>query len=121
MNTRTNRPPTSFTLLKSPYKAPLHPTTTTARRHWMPGDHITLTRFDGYYGPKPDWDNVSSRVIVNNAARTAALLSRDVDLIASVSGNDLANVQHVPESGVFPARRKTGLKRAAQRQFHRHQ
>jgi peptide/nickel transport system substrate-binding protein len=60
---------------------------------WVMGDHITLARFDGYFGPKPDWEKVTYRAITNDAARTAALLSGDVDLIASVPGNDLANVR----------------------------
>jgi peptide/nickel transport system substrate-binding protein len=60
---------------------------------WVPGDHITLARFDGYYGAKPDWEKVTYRAISNDAARTAALLSGDVDLIASVPGNDLVNVR----------------------------
>jgi peptide/nickel transport system substrate-binding protein len=60
---------------------------------WIMGDHITLARFDGYFGPKPDWEKVTYRAITNDAARTAALLSGDVDLIASVPGNDLANVR----------------------------
>jgi peptide/nickel transport system substrate-binding protein len=60
---------------------------------WVPGDHITLARFDGYYGPKPDWEKVTYRAITNDAARTAALLSGDVDLVASLSANDLANVR----------------------------
>ena len=59
----------------------------------MPGDHITLARFDNYYGPKPEWDKVTYRAITNDAARTAALLSGDVDLIASVPGNDLPTVR----------------------------
>lgn len=63
---------------------------------WVQGDHITLRRFDGYFGAKPDWDTVTYRAIVNDAARTAALLSGDVDLIASVPGNDLANVRANP-------------------------
>ncbi len=63
---------------------------------WVPGDHITLTRFDGYYGTKPDWDQVTYRAISNDAARVAALLSGDVDLISSVPGNDLANVRANP-------------------------
>jgi peptide/nickel transport system substrate-binding protein len=63
---------------------------------WVPGDHITLARFEGYYGPKPDWDKVTYRAITNDAARTAALLSGDVDLIAAVPGNDLANVRANP-------------------------
>jgi peptide/nickel transport system substrate-binding protein len=60
---------------------------------WVQGDHITLRRFEGYYGPKPDWETVTYRAIVNDAARTASLLSGDVDLIASVPANDLANVR----------------------------
>src|SRR5471032_3300516 len=32
---------------------------------WVPGDHITLARFEGYYGPKPDWDKVTYRAITN--------------------------------------------------------
>jgi peptide/nickel transport system substrate-binding protein len=63
---------------------------------WVPGDHITLRRFDGYYGAKPDWDRVTYRAITNDAARTAALLSGDVDLIAAVPGNDLANIRANP-------------------------
>src|SRR5580698_2656475 len=35
---------------------------------WVPGDHITLTRFDHYYGIKPDWDKVTYRAITNDAA-----------------------------------------------------
>jgi peptide/nickel transport system substrate-binding protein len=60
---------------------------------WVPGDHITLARFDGYFGTKPDWERVTYRAITNDAARTASLLSGDVDLIAAVPGNDLANVR----------------------------
>jgi peptide/nickel transport system substrate-binding protein len=60
---------------------------------WVQGDHITLQRFDGYFGAAPDWESVTYRAIVNDAARTASLLSGDVDLIASVPGNDLANVR----------------------------
>ncbi len=63
---------------------------------WVPGDHITLVRFENYYGTKPDWDRVTYRAITNDAARTAALLSGDVDLIASVPGNDLARVRDNP-------------------------
>ena len=67
---------------------------------WVQGDHITLTRFDGYFGPAPEWDKVTYRAITNDAARTAALLSGDVDLIASVPGNDLAAVRGNPKLAV---------------------
>ena len=64
---------------------------------WVQGDRIVLRRFDNYYGPKPDWETVTYRPIVNDAARTAALLSGDVDLIASVPANDLENVRANPK------------------------
>jgi peptide/nickel transport system substrate-binding protein len=56
---------------------------------WVQGDHITLERFDGYFGPKPDWARVVYRPITNDAARFAALISGDTDLIAAVPANDL--------------------------------
>ena len=65
---------------------------------WVPGDHITLRRSEGYYGAKPDWEQVTYRAITNDAARTAALLSGDVDLIASVPGNDLDRGARQPEA-----------------------
>lgn len=63
---------------------------------WVPGDRIVLERFDNYYGPKPEWQKVTYRPITNDAARVAALLSGDVDLISSVPANDLANVKANP-------------------------
>jgi peptide/nickel transport system substrate-binding protein len=63
---------------------------------WIPGDRMILERYDGYFGPKPDWDRVIYRPITNDAARVAALLSGDVDLIGNVPGNDVANLQANP-------------------------
>ncbi len=40
-----------------------------------------LTRFDGYWGRKPDHDRVAMKILTNNGARTAALLSGAVDVI----------------------------------------
>jgi peptide/nickel transport system substrate-binding protein len=52
---------------------------------WVPGDRMTLARYDGYFGPKPDWERVIYRPIPGDAVRVAALLSGDLDLISSVS------------------------------------
>jgi peptide/nickel transport system substrate-binding protein len=63
---------------------------------WVPGDHITLERFDGYFGTKPDWQRVTYKPITSDASRVAALLSGDVDLISSVPGNDIATLKQNP-------------------------
>jgi peptide/nickel transport system substrate-binding protein len=64
---------------------------------WVPGDHITLERFDEYFGPKPDWQRVTYKPITSDASRVAALLSGDVDLINNVPGNDVATLKANPK------------------------
>ncbi len=56
------------------------------------GDRIEMDRFDGYWGKKPDWKHVSYRIIPNDAARTASLLSGDVDFIEFVPTSDAARL-----------------------------
>jgi peptide/nickel transport system substrate-binding protein len=63
---------------------------------WVPGDRMILQRYDGYFAPKPDWDRVIYRPITSDAARVAALLSGDVDLIGNVPGNDVASLRGNP-------------------------
>jgi peptide/nickel transport system substrate-binding protein len=63
---------------------------------WTPGDKIVLERFDGYFGTKPDWQSVTYKPITNDAARVAALISGDVDLIGNVPGTDVAGLKAKP-------------------------
>ncbi len=60
---------------------------------WVPGDHIMLERFDGYFGAKPEWQRVTYKPITNDASRVAAVLSGDVDLISNVPGNDAVDAE----------------------------
>ena len=64
---------------------------------FVPGDRIVLERFDGYFGAKPDWQRVTYKPITSDAARVAALLSGDVDLISNVPGNDIASLKQNPK------------------------
>ena len=64
---------------------------------WVRGDRMVLARFDGYFGEKPDWERVPYKPITTDAARVAALLSGDVDLIGTVPGNDVAGLQQNPK------------------------
>jgi len=56
------------------------------------GSEMVLTRYDGYWGTKPDWDKVTMRPITSDGPRIAALLSGDVDMIESPPIQDLKRV-----------------------------
>ncbi|MEO3474609.1 ABC transporter substrate-binding protein [Roseomonas sp. CAU 1739] len=57
------------------------------------GDRIVMERNDQYWGAKPHWASVTYRMITNDAARTAALLSGDVDIIDQISTSDLERLR----------------------------
>ena len=60
---------------------------------FVPQDRIVLQRNDAYWGPKPHWARATLKIISNNAARTAALLSGDVQIIESVPTTDLPGLK----------------------------
>jgi peptide/nickel transport system substrate-binding protein len=61
-----------------------------------PGDRIEMVRNDAYWAGAGAWRSVSYRIIANDAARTAALLSGDVEVIDQVSTADLARLRGDP-------------------------
>ncbi len=63
---------------------------------WTRGDRVELARFDGYWDKKPAWDKVTFRMMSNDPARTAALLSGDVDVIENVPPSDMARLGSNP-------------------------
>jgi peptide/nickel transport system substrate-binding protein len=60
---------------------------------YVPGDRIVLQRNDDYWGPKPNWQKVTLKLITNNSARVAALLAGDVQLIEAVPATDYARLK----------------------------
>ena len=56
---------------------------------FLKNERVELERNPNWWGERPEWDRVSMRFIANEGARSAALLSGDVDLIDSPSRNDL--------------------------------
>lgn len=68
---------------------------------WEPGDRLTLTRNDDYWGDAPAYENVTMRFISNDAARVAALLSGAVDLIDIVPPADLPSLRANPDINVY--------------------
>lgn len=61
------------------------------------GQEIVMTRNPDYWGPKPDWDRVTFRILTDNGARTAALVSGDVDVIESVPAADVPRLKQNPK------------------------
>ncbi|MCO6418026.1 ABC transporter substrate-binding protein [Siccirubricoccus sp. KC 17139] len=57
------------------------------------GDRIEFERNETYWGTKPHWQRVTYRMITNDAARTAALLAGDVEVIDQVPTSDLAKLR----------------------------
>lgn len=60
------------------------------------GDRMELDRNDTYWGAASPWEHVSYRQITNEAARSAAVLSGDVDFIDQVPTADVARMRTEP-------------------------
>ena len=57
------------------------------------GDAVELERNEAYWGKKPDWTKLTFRIITNDAARVAALLANDVQVIENVPTPDLKRIR----------------------------
>lgn len=69
---------------------------------YTPGARIEMRRNDQYWGTEPLWPRVDYRYVANPAARTAALLAGDVDVIDKVSTADVAKLKQSPGIRVYP-------------------
>jgi peptide/nickel transport system substrate-binding protein len=67
---------------------------------WKRGAEIVFERNPYYWGPKPAWDRVIYRPISNPAARVAALLAGDVDVVEDPPTDDLERLQKDPKLSV---------------------
>jgi peptide/nickel transport system substrate-binding protein len=67
---------------------------------FVPGDRTTYVANQDYWGPKPKWDKVTIREIKSDPARVAALLSGDVDVIATVPTTDVDKLDKDPNVNV---------------------
>ena len=61
---------------------------------YVPNSRIVLKANPGYWGGKQPWDTVTFKILSNSAARVAALLSGDVQMIETVPTSDIANLSH---------------------------
>jgi peptide/nickel transport system substrate-binding protein len=63
---------------------------------WVKGDRIVYTKNPDYWGEKPEWDKVTVKPISDNAARVAALLAGDVDIVDFPSPSDMPKLKKTP-------------------------
>ncbi|KFX29229.1 ABC transporter substrate-binding protein [Ralstonia solanacearum] len=64
--------------------------------HFTRGQEIVLKKNPNYWGGPShgsQWDKVTFRIITDNAARTAALLAGDVDVVEAVPAADVPRIQ----------------------------
>ena len=57
------------------------------------GDRLELARNDAWWGGKTPWDKVTLRILTQDAARVAALLAGDVQVIEAVPTADVAKLK----------------------------
>jgi len=57
------------------------------------GDRIELARNDAYWNGKTPWEKVTMRIVTQDAARVAALLAGDVQVIENVPTADVAKLK----------------------------
>ncbi|WP_158287619.1 ABC transporter substrate-binding protein [Falsiroseomonas bella] len=62
-------------------------------RGFVPGERVELARSTTWNGEAEPWENVTFRVIAQPAARVAALLAGDVDMIANVPPQQVARLR----------------------------
>ena len=58
----------------------------------MPNQRVVLKANYGYWGGEEPWDKVTFKILTNSAARVAALLSGDVQMIETVPTSDIAKL-----------------------------
>jgi peptide/nickel transport system substrate-binding protein len=70
---------------------------------WTPGDRLVVERNPHWWGGQAPWARVTFRLIVNDAARIAALLSGDVQIIEAIPPVDVARLERDPNIAVTRA------------------
>jgi peptide/nickel transport system substrate-binding protein len=64
---------------------------------YVPNQRIVMKANYGYWGGEEPWDKVTFKILSNSAARVAALLSGDVQMIETVPTSDIARLSKDPK------------------------
>ncbi|HET7728603.1 MAG TPA: ABC transporter substrate-binding protein [Usitatibacter sp.] len=63
---------------------------------YVPNQSVVLTANYGHWAGEQPWDKVTFKILSNSAARVAALLSKDVQMIETVPTSDIAKFSKDP-------------------------
>jgi peptide/nickel transport system substrate-binding protein len=77
-------------------------------KEWVKDDHITLERWDGYWGAKPPIKTITFRIIPEASTAVAELLAGNVDVVSKVPPDQAATVD---KSGIAQMVTITGGRR----------
>jgi peptide/nickel transport system substrate-binding protein len=64
---------------------------------YVPNQRVVMKANYGYWGGEEPWDKVTFKILSNSAARVAALLSGDVQMIETVPTSDIAKLSSDPK------------------------
>lgn len=70
---------------------------------YRPDVDLKLSRFEDYWGEKPYFTEVTHRFIPDETAAINALLTGEIDMIASIFGEGLDRIETVTQDGKFKA------------------
>ncbi|MFN4274860.1 MAG: ABC transporter substrate-binding protein [Ferrovibrio sp.] len=70
---------------------------------WVRGNRLVLAANTNYWGDKPKWEKVVYRPMSNDAARVAALLAGDVDMIENPPPADMKKLRENPNVKISQA------------------
>lgn len=62
-------------------------------KEWIPGDHLTLERFDGYWGEPAYVDEIVYRAIPEEATRMNSLKAGEIDILLAPALKDLGELE----------------------------
>ena len=69
---------------------------------WIKGEEVVLEAYDKYYRPKPAYKKVIFKAIPEAAARVAALLTGEADVIAAIPANQKKKIRESGKAYLAP-------------------
>jgi peptide/nickel transport system substrate-binding protein len=73
-------------------------------QEWLPDDHVTLKRFDGYWGRgKPYLDGITYKVVTDTSVRDTMIRTGELDITSEPDPKDVPVLQKTPGVKVVTA------------------